>query len=216
MEQTIAFDGAEAPQPATRRWWQWFLLYPTFAGALLTTVPNIWDRAMAVYHETHTATYSEALKQTELYRRNLACAAQEYDWYNNPANIRAHNIRVYSTVCPSGDLLIRVRTPQEEDLSRWVAVEDMLRRPEEGAIIPAAHAAPMNGSLLEQIGIGRENLVGLGRTQGFQSHVICQRFIDARMILRRVQTPQGCFDEIVDSVNGAVVRRTQVACVPSC
>ena len=46
--------------------------------------------------------------------------------------------------------------------------------------------------------------------------VICQRFIDQRMLVRRVQTPQGCFDEIVDTFNGQVVRRNQVPCAPQC
>ena len=46
--------------------------------------------------------------------------------------------------------------------------------------------------------------------------VLCQKIVDGRYIHRRVQTPDGCFDEIIDTFNGQVVKRESAPCTPQC
>lgn len=49
----------------------------------------------------------------------------------------------------------------------------------------------------------------------FQINIICQRPVgDNRGIFRRIQTPQGCFDQIIDSWNGMIVRSQAAPCAP--
>lgn len=189
-----------------RQWWQRLLLYPTFAGAVLSAIPGMWDRAMAVYHETGTASFSFAETQLAMWQRNADCASQDFSAYR-----RLSNMEVGTTVCPSGDLFVRVSMPRRPATHHWVALQDILQNGPGLSLIPAAHAAPASWSLLGQI--------EAGAARGFQQgpgHVICQRMISARHIVRRIQTPQGCFDEVVDMMNGGVVRRTPVPCNPSC
>jgi hypothetical protein len=49
-----------------------------------------------------------------------------------------------------------------------------------------------------------------------QTYVVCTKFKDARYVLRHLRTPQACFDETVDSLNGRTVSRIQVACRRTC
>jgi hypothetical protein len=48
------------------------------------------------------------------------------------------------------------------------------------------------------------------------TEVVCTKFLDKRMVLRHLRTPQACFDEVVDSWNGTTQKRTQVACRRTC
>ena len=45
--------------------------------------------------------------------------------------------------------------------------------------------------------------------------VLCTR-MDGRYLTRRVQTPEGCFDEVIDTYTGAVVSRKSAPCEAQC
>ena len=46
--------------------------------------------------------------------------------------------------------------------------------------------------------------------------MLCQKLVEGRYILRRIRTPQGCFDEKIDTYNGTTVARVAAPCVPQC
>jgi len=187
-----------------QHWWQWFLVYPTLGIALLGAVPQWIDKGRAWYAGTQTATYSEAMKQNALWQKNFECSTAESNWYLNP-----RKIQVDATICHSGDLFVQLYPPGEAPVRRFVSIDDLMNKPESGGgLVPAAHAAewmPVEATLRPGV-----------RLAGDVASVLCQKFLDARMLQRRVSTPQGCFDEVIDTYNGQVVRRTPAPCTPQC
>lgn len=200
------------PEPA--RWWQWILLYPALGISLLTAAPQWFDKAQSAWAGTKVP-LEDAEKQSKLWRRNLTCAAAPFNWHNNPSNVK-----VDATICDSGDIFVRAATPANGQFFKWVPIEEIVQSPPVGGnpLIPTAQASTGTPGwrTLELTREARSTpALPLIRVQQ-QGNVICQRFIDQRMLLRHVQTPQGCFDEVVDTYNGAVVRRTQVPCRQGC
>jgi hypothetical protein len=205
-------DGSEAkPQ----RWWQWFLLYPTAAVALVTAAPQWIDRGLAAYHGTKSESYAAADRQRALWRKNLSCSAAPFNWYNNP-----RNVRVDATICDSGDVFVRASTPDNQNFFEWVEIDTVVGAQSGGGVtlIPQAHAATISTRF------GPATLTDRGTAGGarlFRAHyqtgtVLCQRFLDQRRLLRRVRTPGGCFDEVVDMLNGTVIQRSPAPCTGGC
>ena len=71
-----------------KRWWQWILLYPAFAVALLTAGPQWYDRGKATWQGIKGGSASDAEKQASLWRKNLSCSAAPFAWYSNPSNVK--------------------------------------------------------------------------------------------------------------------------------
>jgi hypothetical protein len=174
--------------------------------ALISATPGLADKALAVYHQTGTPTYSGALKQSEMWVKNAECSKGPVAWYSNPSRVK-----VDATMCPSGDLFVRAVTPDDRISYHWVALDEVIMptggEGGGGFLIPSARAAPApNQSPAPPV-----------RLAMFQSgQVICQRAIDAKTLVRRIRTPQGCIDEYVNLFNGAVVDRKPAPCVPQC
>ena len=199
-----ATDDASGP----RRWWQWLLLYPTLAIALLTAAPEWLDKARALHAGTRAASYSEAERQGAIWRKNLACSAVPFAWYANPSNVR-----VDATICNSGDVYVRASTPDNQQYFKWIGLDDILKVPAAGGgLIPAADAAPMSPAIFTLAG-ERPRPTDVQFTNAV---VVCQRVLDQRNILRHVRTEQGCFDETIDTFNGTIVKRVQVPCRTQC
>ncbi|MET0179815.1 MAG: hypothetical protein ABW194_04960 [Novosphingobium sp.] len=189
------------------RWWQWFLLYPTFGLALLSAAPQWVDKVLAIVNDTKQDSYQEALRENRLWHVNIKCAGAPYAWYTNPKAVK-----VDATICESGDMFVRASAPGGKEVIKWVALDDVIgRAPDTSSLIPAAHAQsapPLTTSHAPGY---------FTRAQYQNVFVVCQRFVDQRMLLRHVNAgSSGCFDEIIDTFNGAVVRRTPVPCRPSC
>jgi len=64
-----------------KRWWQWILLYPAFAVALLTAGPQWYDRGKATWQGIKGGSASDAEKQASLWRKNLSCSAAPFAWF---------------------------------------------------------------------------------------------------------------------------------------
>jgi hypothetical protein len=50
--------------------------------------------------------------------------------------------------------------------------------------------------------------------QATGSTVVCQRQINGNTLVRRVRTPQGCFDEFVNMYTGQIMDRRPAPCAP--
>ena len=197
-----------------RQWWQWFMLYPTVAVALLTALPTWIDKGLAVYHGTKTSSYAESDKQRALWRKNLSCSASPFSWYSNP-----RNVKVDATICDSGDVFVRAATPDNQNFFEWVDLDAVVGASEGGSLIPKANAADLATRLRSLRLAGWNGEIGVGGPLSASqpsATVVCQRFLDDRMLLRHISTPEGCFDETVDTLNGETVKRTQVPCRTSC
>lgn len=207
-QKTRASSKREAKPKSPQRWWQWILLYPAFAVALITAGPQWIDKGRALALGIKGGSASEAEKQALLWRKNLSCSAAPFAWFNNPSNIK-----VDATICDSGDILVRANTPENAQFFKWLPLDDVVRTAGQGGLIPAAHAATLSARVTPAREAAAKQIFQLA--QG-QATVICQHMMDDRRLLRRVQTPQGCFDEVIDTYNGSVVSRTPAPCNPQC
>ncbi|HEU4969498.1 hypothetical protein [Sphingomonas sp.] len=188
-------------------WWQWLLVYPALVIALITAVPNWVEKYRSARLGLNGKTVAEAEQQNDLWKRNLACASAPFSWYSNPSNVK-----VDATICDSGDILVRASTPSNGQFFKWVPIDDVVAQKTQVAslIESAARAAAARGP------ISRPDRPGGVQLAQMNAQVICQKFLNPRYLLRRVQTPQGCFDEVIDTYNGAAVQRTPAPCTPQC
>lgn len=201
------------------RWWQWILLYPALGISLVTSVPEWADKALAKYNGVKSDKYSDALRQTELWKNNLACLVAPTKYSPN-----VNNVNVDATICKkTGDIFVQVQTPDKRSVKHWVDLERILLedKPRAAALISSAQAAVPARGISDDPRIstgvaGEDGNLQLAQASNGSSMVVCQKFVDPRYLLRHIRTPQGCFDEIIDTLNGVVVRQTGVPCRGSC
>jgi hypothetical protein len=205
---------AGKPAEPQQRWWQWILIYPTLGVSLFSAAPQWVDQLKAAYYEVRNDSYELALRENALWKKNLSCATAPYAWYENPKDVR-----VDATICNSGDVFVRASSPGGQEVTKWVAVEDMFPSASEGSgegsgLIPAAKAATIEPGRMQA---GSEDFADFSTNQYQNVFVICQRFVDGRMLLRHVRAENGiCYDELIDTFNGSLAKRTQVTCRQSC
>jgi len=188
---------------------EWAVILPVLVGSLLTAGPQWIDSIRAASQGIQSGSLKDAREQTRLWQKNLACAAAPFAWFNSPSNVK-----VDATLCDSGDIFVRAITPDNKQYFRWQPLSDVLQSKDDGGgLIGEANAtnlltraSPVGASLADRV------------TQLAQAEakVVCQKFIDDRHLLRRVQTPRGCFDEMIDTFNGTVVSRKPAPCNPQC
>jgi hypothetical protein len=189
-----------------KHWWERILIYPALAAALITAGPQWIDRVTALSQGIKSGSAKAAERQNAMWRKNLACTAMPFAWFTSPGNVK-----VDTTTCNSGDVFIRAVTPDNQEYFQWVPLDDVLKS--SGGGMMSAHAATLSTRVSPMPATLPPRLFRLAQPQ---ANVICQKFIDDRHILRRVSTPQGCFDEVIDTFNGQVVSRNAAPCNPQC
>ncbi|WP_426318534.1 hypothetical protein [Pseudoduganella sp. R-43] len=87
------------------KWWQWLLVYPGLAIAL---IPVVTDYLKS----------SEGDKQFALWTKNVSCVEAPFAGVLNEFNVQTS-----ATICKSGDVLVRFIGPGDKRAYRWVPVE---------------------------------------------------------------------------------------------
>lgn len=87
------------------KWWQWLLVYPGLAVALIPIV-------------TEYLKSSDGDKQVALWTKNISCIEAPFAGVLNEFNVQTS-----ATICKSGDVLVRFIGPGDKRAYRWVAVE---------------------------------------------------------------------------------------------
>ena len=197
-----------APQPAKpKKWWQWVLVYPAVATTLLASAPTYLELARSTAFGVPLWKSSDAAEQHELWRRNLDCTTAPFDWLTTPTNIK-----VDATICESGDVVVRAKVPGarsgEESFYRWVPVSQLVNPVSAFPFARPAYAA--NQPPVDRKYHDREPILMA------QLRVLCQRWLDRVLLLRRVATPRGCVDEVVNTYTGYVVRVQPAPCNSRC
>jgi hypothetical protein len=201
MPKSSSSEAGEA-KGGPAKWWQWVILYPTLAISIISAAPQWVDKAQAAFNGVKDRGWEEAKQQQEAWRSNLTCSAAPFDWYSTP-----ENLKVDATICNSGDIFVRVQTPKQGNFYQWVLLKSIVKD-EKTASLPFVSSAYASDTTW--------------RTEGsYQvaqaANVVCQAFQpDGRTLKRHVSTPQGCFDEYVDTYTGQVTRREQVQCRTTC
>jgi hypothetical protein len=185
----------EGEKPKPDKWWKWVLLYPTLAISVISAVPTYIEFVGSNLLDVPFGEYREAKRENELWQENINCAAAPFDGLKNK-----HNVEVDAVVCQSGNVLVRVKPPDNKTKYRWVPLETPAQQRTAASLISTAHARS-----LRVVGeIAQGNFV-----------VICQQWLGNGMIRRRIQDINGrrCFDEVVNTFNGQVVSTTAAPCI---
>ena len=189
-----------------KHWWERILVYPALVGALITAGPQWIDRLNAWQQNIASGSLRKAEEQAQLWKANFDCSQLPAAWFTGTGNVK-----IDTTTCNSGDVFIRAMTPDNHQAFLWVPLADVLKTVRGGGgggLIGTAHAATLNSI------VSPRSYAALASLQA--GNVLCQKFIDDRHILRRVQTSAGCFDEVIDTFNGQVVSRNPAPCTAQC
>lgn len=179
------------------KWWQWIMVYPTLIISLLGSIPTIIEKINSIKLGVPYGQSEIAELQNAMWKNNLHCAAAPFKWYKTESNFQ-----VDGTICKSGDVLVRIEAPDKKTGFWWVPVEGIIKGNNMNGLITAANAA----SDIPPLVIMAQN----------EAQVLCQRFIADGQLLRRIDTGQGCFDEIVNTYTGQVTQRSPAACSNQC
>lgn len=96
-------------------------MYPALAVALVSAVPNWVDSYTAWQQGINLEQLPSAMEQNTFWKANLECMTAPFEWVANPSNVK-----VDGTICPSGDIMIRISTPTGETVFKGFLVEDIL------------------------------------------------------------------------------------------
>jgi hypothetical protein len=184
------------PMPA-RTFWQWMLMYPTLLVALLGAFPTFRDIALAIYQDVSVSEVVDGRRQSLLWSNNIACLTQPIaDHKTTP-----ERFEIGAAVCPSGDVLVHIRSPEAKEFYRWIPFRPAAPNnwKMSALLIGEARAAEPPPLLLAQAG-----------------QVICQRKTGSGQIVRRIRTGAACVDELIDMTSGRLLRRVLARCEASC
>ncbi|PKH88641.1 hypothetical protein [Colwellia sp. Bg11-28] len=189
-------DTVESPP---KKWWQWFLLYPTILVALVGAVPTYMELWNSKQKSVDFGDSKKAEVNLEMWKKNLVCTARPMDPY-----ITSSYVEVDANICESGDVFIRIRTPKNRVRFEWVAVEKIVDSQE--TIVTMLNFNILNKAIASDI----ESY----ETLEFNSpRILCQKWINQNLILRRVEYPgKRCFDETINAYNGTIVNSVAAPC----
>lgn len=201
-----AISSADSEPRSSRRFYEMLLLYPTLGIALITAVPTWWDKYQAWDLNLERASAAKALRQAQLFRANLSCTAAPFSYYNSP-----RKVEIDATICDSGDILVSTVVPNQQPYVSFVPLEDLIDTGSSSGLIPSANAATVTATY-SRSGFTKP----LFHMAQVTATVICQRMVDNRYIHRRIQTPQGCREQVIDTYNGRITTDIPAPCVPQC
>jgi len=189
-----------------QRWWQWVLVYPTLALSLASASPNWFNSVKSYFVGVPDA--HEAERQAALWQKNRMCASLPSQ------GSQAGNVLLDATICASGDILVHAVTAEKAEIFKWLPLADVIPVPgADGGLIGTAHAATLSDHVRSALGTTAKTPVRLAMLQVV---VICSRIDGGRYLHRRIQTPQGCFDEVIDTFTGSLLSRNAAPCSPQC
>ena len=196
--------GSEPQSP--RRFYEMLLVYPTLGLALITAVPTWWDKYQAWRLDIQRVTAAKAMRQAELFQKNMSCMGAPFSYYSSP-----RQVEIDATICDSGDILVSTVVPKQDPYISIVALDDLVHKSGDNGLIPSANAATLPPRY-SQPTVAKAPL----RLAQVTATVLCQRMVENRYIHRRIQTPQGCRDQIIDTYNGRITSDRPAPCVPQC
>ena len=200
MEANVLAGSPPAASGTPRRWWQWVLVYPTLAVSMLGSMPTIthWYHSREIPDDVPIQSRLEAKAQHDFWEANFECTSKAtFETVINP-----ENTQVSAIVCPSGDVLVKVKRPgSASEISRWIGVQSVQERKRSAA----------NLIMSDAIAAG-ERIVLAQATS-----VVCQRWLNNGRLLRRVRDGSGhCFDEVINTYTGALESRLPARCDGGC
>ena len=103
-------DDEESKPTSGKHWWQWLLLYPSFAVAILTAGPQWYDRING--YVLGVASASQAEKQAQLWQKNASCVGLNSNGYLSPRKIAVDATLNQNSSQPNSQLAIGTAFPK--------------------------------------------------------------------------------------------------------
>jgi len=174
------------------------LLYPTLAIAAVGAIPQYLQVFKAAKLEVPVSAVNAAEREHDLWVKNFDCKGDE----DLPETSLADNTRVGARVCPSGDVLVKVKRVTGKPSYRWVPLEE---------------AQSKDSKLTTLIGISSAVAAENADTR-IRLAQACQHWVDQSrgILVRRVREGSQCYDETVNTFTGQVINRKSVQCDASC
>jgi hypothetical protein len=184
-------------------WWarvvDWVSDHPkqasALAGLVVAALPAPLQLAGAMLLGVPYAEFLPALRENKLWKENLACASAPFDGLATP-----QNMQVDAVVCQSGNVLVRVKSPNGNTAYRWVPLESVVERTANTfGLIGTAQA--------EGVPASAAALVPMLVAGGSNFEVICQQWLGNGLVKRRLldRGTGRCIDEVVNTFTGKVV-----------
>lgn len=180
------------------RWWQWLLMYPTFAVAIIGAIPQYQNWWQAHKLGLSSERVAQAEEQKKLWETNLECAKKETPYVVKTVR----NEFLETTVCPTGDILVKIQIPDKPTANfRWIGFNTF----------KDTKMAYLNPFVREAYAEER----GRGSNLFAQTVTVLCQYTDARgFIVRRVRLANGqCQEEVINPLTGAATIRP-APCTP--
>lgn len=178
------------------------MIYPGLAVAVLGALPTYIEAFKSYSLGVPFGRSLDAQEQNRLWQDNFECAQKA----TFSTIINKKKVEIGSTVCESGDVLLRGKRPDwDRPQLRWVSWNEVAPTDEKKsqAIL----------DLLTPAYAGDDNPIVVAQAP---ASVICQRWVGPGQLLQRIGTPMGCFDQIINTYNGWVISSRAAPCVPNC
>lgn len=181
------------------KWWQWILMYPTLLVAIIGAIPKYSDWIRAFVWQIPTGTVELAKEQLRLWNDNFECSKEkDVECIETPANYK-----IGAIVCPTGDVLVKVDSPEEKNpFYRWIGMDTFL---EAKSIFSPKEAEGQIISFNQPIILAKSEVV------------LCQKRDKNDYIIRIAKDSRGkCWKEKINPRTGKVIIRRSVSCDSSC
>lgn len=166
-------------------------MYPAFGIALIGAVPTVTQMIQALRIGVGYRDVPYATANNDMFIRNFDCLK-----YEGPSIKLPNNTVVQAVVCMTGDIWVRVTTPDNRGKIVWINPYDIVGRAQAGWYIGAALAAerPL-------------------RSVAADERVICVSRDRSGNIVRVLQiAPGNCRREKIDPYTGTVTTLDSVSC----
>lgn len=193
---------APANPTGKTNWVTTLLMYPALALALISAVPDWMEKYKAWSVDIEQSKLADALEQNRIWRQNLGCASAPPKFFRSNRD----ELEVDATICKSGDLFIQYKRDNQDLIYRWVVAESFLESKEITLFNRVFDVSSAYAATYQPLAVVSQN----------SPRVICQKFIDDRIVLRHIKANNACYDEYVDTLTGRITKRNSVQCRSSC
>jgi hypothetical protein len=180
-----------------QRWWQWVLVYPTLAVALLGAIPQFYEWATAAAIGLPIfGNVKDAQAQEQAWERNVSCLSG-IDHIKPNAKT---NYAIDLVTCPSGDILVTLTPLQntEQPISRWIVTTALFSKTAQSYFVTTAAAQDSSMRKPESNAV---RIIGIKKV--------------GAVAIKRVQLPDNsCMDETIDAYTGRRLGDKKAPCSP--
>ena len=174
------------------------LVYPALAVAVIGAAPQYVQVFKAFQRDVPVNEVAASEREHALWVKNLDCVGKVL----LPDTALPDNTRVGARVCPSGDVLVKVKRVTGAELYRWLPLDD---------VKPTATVAAL-------IGVSTAHADTLPAMAFASDGQACQRWQNEAqgILVRRVREGNQCFEETLNTFTGRVISKTPVPCDAPC